>query len=137
MAGLSCCTSVRDVVKPLLDRASIEWHGVFVGETPAVAAALVAGLAIAPFPMRLAPVGTVDVREAFGLPPLPYFSIILHSSPTDQKTKHTLREIAAAIGRAHVRTPVPNAHLVCRHLLEKNNRRHEYNPYQNISKERN
>src|SRR3546814_20037070 len=96
MAGLSCCTSVRDVVKPLLDRASIEWHGVFVGETPAVAAALVAGLAIAPFPMRLAPVGTVDVREAFGLPPLPYFSIILHSAPTDQKTKHTLRAIAAA-----------------------------------------
>src|SRR3546814_20864571 len=80
MAGLSCCTSVRDVVKPLLDRASIEWHEVFVGETPAVAAALVAGLAIAPFPMRLAPVGTVDVREAFGLPPLPYFSIKIGSA---------------------------------------------------------
>src|SRR3546814_9820394 len=25
------------------------------------------------------------------------------------------------IGRAHVRTPVPNAHLVCRTLLEKKN----------------
>src|SRR3546814_1862479 len=29
-------------------------------------------------------------------------------------------EQMAAIGRAHVCTPVTNAHLVCRHLLEKN-----------------
>src|SRR3546814_7041201 len=31
------------------------------------------------------------------------------------------------IGRAHVRTPVTNAHLVCRLLLEKKNRQHMLN----------
>src|SRR3546814_3932730 len=31
-------------------------------------------------------------------------------------------EIAEEIGRAHVRTPVTNAHLVCRLLLEKKNK---------------
>src|SRR3546814_8375408 len=40
-----------------------------------------------------------------------------------EKRLTTLPEINAAteIGRAHVRTPVTNAHLVCRLLLEKKN----------------
>src|SRR3546814_4400017 len=41
------------------------------------------------------------------------------------------------IGRAHVRTPVTNAHLVCRLLLEKKKHIHKHNyithtPYTNI-----
>src|SRR3546814_3824674 len=48
------------------------------------------------------PVGLVD---EYGLAPTRYF---------------LMREI----GRAHVRTPVPNAHLVCRHLPEQNNTTH-------------
>src|SRR3546814_5425555 len=34
--------------------------------------------------------------------------------------RHASRPLKAEIGRAHVRTPVTNAHLVCRLLLEKN-----------------
>src|SRR3546814_1805936 len=30
-------------------------------------------------------------------------------------------DVVTEIGRAHVRTPVPNAHIVCRLQLEKNN----------------
>src|SRR3546814_9575141 len=40
---------------------------------------------------------------------------------------------SAEIGRAHVCTPVTNAHLVCRILLEKNNTLH--NIKQNLCKE--
>lgn len=69
---------------------------VFVGETPAVMAALSAGLAISPFPRRLAPAEVVDVGEVFGLRPLPSFSLVLHASLSDQRTKETLRAIAAA-----------------------------------------
>src|SRR3546814_7574667 len=35
--------------------------------------------------------------------------------------------LAGQIGRAHVCTPVTNAHLVCRLLLEKNNRKSDSN----------
>src|SRR3546814_8035044 len=35
---------------------------------------------------------------------------------------HNAETIAGKIGRAHVLTPVTNAHLVCRLLLEKKNR---------------
>src|SRR3546814_10061451 len=37
---------------------------------------------------------------------------------------HRGRSRGPAIGRAHVRTPVTNAHLVCRLLLEKKNKNH-------------
>lgn len=96
LAGLSPTCSVRDVAIRLLDRASISWAEVFVGGTAAITAALSAGLAVAPFPRRLAPVDVVDVGEAFGLPPLPSLSLVLHSSLSDPRTKETLRAITAA-----------------------------------------
>src|SRR3546814_2968595 len=40
---------------------------------------------------------------------------------------------AKEIGRAHVLTPVTNAHLLCRLLLEKKNQRHIYQFQSDIS----
>src|SRR3546814_2680991 len=39
----------------------------------------------------------------------------------DLARDHEVIRVDAQIGRAHVLTPVTNAHLVCRLLLEKNN----------------
>lgn len=102
LAGLSSCAAVRDVAMRLLERASIRWTEVFIGETSATAAALSAGLAISPFPRRLAPADAVDVSEVFGLPALPSFALVLHSSLSDQRTKESLRAITAAF-REHRR----------------------------------
>ena len=87
---------VRDMAMPLLDRAAIAWAEVFVGGTTAIAAALSAGLVVAPFPRRLAPIDVVDVGEALGLPPIPSLSLVLHSSLSDSRSKESLRAIAAA-----------------------------------------
>ncbi len=100
---------MRDIATRLLDRAAIAWEEVFTGGTTAIAAALSAGLAVSAFPRRLAPADVVDVGDAFGLPPLPSLSIILHSSLSDARTKETLRAITAAF-REHRRAssrPMP------------------------------
>lgn len=102
LAGLSPSCSVRDVAIRLLDRASIRWTEVFVGGTAAIAAALSAGLVVSPFPRRLVPNDVIDVGDAFGLPPLPSLSLVLHSSLSDPKTKESLRAITAAF-REHRR----------------------------------
>src|SRR3546814_4417832 len=44
----------------------------------------------------------------------------LPRNPAGKVLRRAIRERMAEIGRAHVRTPVTNAHLVCRLLLEKN-----------------
>ena len=102
LATLTPGCAVRDAATRLLDRASIPWQEVFVGGTAAIAAAVSAGLAIAPFSCRLAPTDPVDVGEALGLPPLPSLSLVLHSSLSDPRTKETLRAITAAF-REHRR----------------------------------
>ncbi|ONG50273.1 hypothetical protein BKE38_18650 [Pseudoroseomonas deserti] len=61
-----------------------------------------ARLAVAAVPHRLAPAETVDAGTALGLPALPSLSIVLHSSPTDPRTRETLRAITAAF-REHRR----------------------------------
>lgn len=96
IAGLTPQCLVRDVALGLLDRAGIAWAEVFTGGTTAIAAALSAGLVVAPFSRRLAPLDVVDVGEALGLPGLPSQSIVLHSTLTDTKSKEALRAIAAA-----------------------------------------
>lgn len=96
MAGVSPCCMIRDMATPLLARAAISWEEVFIGGTAAIAAALSAGLVVAPFPRRLAPVDVIDVGDALGLPPLPSLALVLHSSLSDPRTKETLRAITAA-----------------------------------------
>ncbi|WP_292227135.1 hypothetical protein [Brevundimonas sp.] len=90
------CCNVREVAMRLLDGVQIPWTEVCVGTTPAVTAALFAGLAAAAFPRRLATPDMVEVSHKFGLPEIPSLSIILHSSLTDARTRETLRAITAA-----------------------------------------
>ncbi|MGG2473861.1 LysR family transcriptional regulator, partial [Rhizobium sp. BR5] len=45
---------------------------------------------------RLAPPGTVEVSQRFGLPPLPPTEIIMFSTLTDSRSREALRTLAAA-----------------------------------------
>ncbi|NNV19131.1 MULTISPECIES: LysR family transcriptional regulator [Brucella] len=110
MAGLSPCCMVRELAVPLLNRAAIAWEEVFIGGTSAIAAALSAGLAVAPFPRRLAPSDVIDVGDALGLPPLPSLSLVLHSSLSDQRTKETLRAITAVFREHRTASNSPMRH---------------------------
>lgn len=59
-------------------------------------AAVSAGLAISAFSCRLAPPGTMEVSQRFGLPPLPSTEIVMFSTLTDVKSREALRTLAAA-----------------------------------------
>jgi len=97
LAALSPTCKVRDMCTRALDAAGIPWTEVFLGGgSSAVTAAVSAGLAVSTFSHRLAPVGTVEVSERFGLPSLPSSEIILHSTLTDAKSRAALRTLAAA-----------------------------------------
>lgn len=97
LAALSPACGVRDIATRALDQAGIAWIEVFLGGgSSAVDAAVSAGLATSAFSRRLAPAGTVDISERFGLPPLPSSEIVLHSTLTDPKSKAALRTIVSA-----------------------------------------
>ncbi|WP_292226207.1 LysR family transcriptional regulator [Brevundimonas sp.] len=97
LAALSPACGVRDLATRALDQAGMSWSEVFLGGgSSAVDAAVAAGLATSVFSRRLAPAGTVDIGERFGLPPLPSSEIVLHSTLTDPKSKAALRTIASA-----------------------------------------
>lgn len=89
--------SVRAMAVDALDAAGIVWEEVFVGGGVAtVGAAIAAGLAIGALVRRVAPAGTVDCREALGLPPLPPGDVVLHSNLTDPRARAALRTLVAA-----------------------------------------
>ncbi|HWW10987.1 MAG TPA: LysR family transcriptional regulator [Brevundimonas sp.] len=101
LAALSTECGVRNIATQALDAAGIPWSEVFVGgSSSAVAAAVSAGVAIAVFPLRLAPPGTVEVSERYALPPLPDSEILLFSTLVDAKSREALRTIAAGF-RSH------------------------------------
>lgn len=80
-----------------LDAAGIAWSETFVGGgIAAIAAAVLAGLAVAPLAYQVAPPGAVDVGRQLGLPPLPATDIVLHSTLTDQRSREALRVLATA-----------------------------------------
>jgi len=88
---------VRDMATRALDAIDMPWTDVFLGGgASVVTAAVSAGLAIGAFPCRLAPSGTIEVSQRFGLPELPSTAIVLHSTLTDAKSRGALRTIAAA-----------------------------------------
>ncbi|WP_221937269.1 MULTISPECIES: hypothetical protein [Novosphingobium] len=60
-----------------------------------VTAAVSAGLAISAFSCRLAPPGTMEVSQRFGLPPLPSTELVMFSTLTDMKSREALRTLAA------------------------------------------
>lgn len=97
LAALTPACGVRDMATQALDQAGITWTEVFLGGGSSVVdAAVAAGLATSVFSRRLAPVGTVEVSDRFGLPPLPSSEIVLHSTLTDPKSKAALRTIVSA-----------------------------------------
>ncbi|OKO87382.1 LysR family transcriptional regulator [Bradyrhizobium sp. NAS80.1] len=96
LAALSPACGVRDIATRALDSASIPWTEIFLGGTSSmVTAAVSAGLAISAFSRRLAPPGTIEVSQRFGLPPLPPSEIVMFSTLTDLKSREALRTIAA------------------------------------------
>src|SRR5207237_10340763 len=80
LATLAPPCGVRALAIRALDKADIAWTESFVGGgVTAVAAAALAGLAVAPLARRIAPQGLVDIGPSEGLPPLSFSKVMLHS----------------------------------------------------------
>jgi DNA-binding transcriptional LysR family regulator len=97
LASVAQTCGIRSIATRALDRAGIPWHEVFVGGgMAAVAAAVSAGLAVAPLARGVAPAGALDVGDAFGLPRLPPATVVLHSTVSDPRSRDALRVLSAA-----------------------------------------
>ncbi|MBA8879405.1 LysR family transcriptional regulator [Phyllobacterium myrsinacearum] len=97
LASLASSCGVRSIATRALDAADIAWTEVFVGGgMAAVGAAVSIGLAVAALARRVAPIGTVEVGERLGLPRLPEFDIVMHSSLSDARSRGALRTLATA-----------------------------------------
>lgn len=97
LAASSRSCGVRDIATRALDAAGIAWTEVFLGcGSFVVANAVSAGLATAVFSCRVAPPGTVEISQRFGLPSLPSSEILLLSTLSDAKSREALRTIATA-----------------------------------------
>jgi DNA-binding transcriptional LysR family regulator len=80
-----------------LEQAKIPWTETFTGGgVTAIAAAVTAGLAVAPLARRVAPAGTTDVGPALSLPSLGRSKVMLHSRVSDARARAALRAMAAA-----------------------------------------
>jgi len=88
---------VRALAVKSLQAARIDWVDAFIGGgIAATAAAVLAGLGVAPLAERVAPPGSREVGAQLGLPPLPNACIMLHTRVADHRTRGTLRTLAAA-----------------------------------------
>jgi DNA-binding transcriptional LysR family regulator len=97
LAATSPSCSIRNMSMRALDAAGIPWTEVFLGHGSVVMAdAVSAGLAAGVFSRRLAPAGTIEVSEKFGLPEIPSTEIVLLSTLTDKKSCAALRTLVAA-----------------------------------------
>lgn len=93
---LSTNCRMRAAATRALDDAGIPWREAFIGGgTAAVAAAVMAGLGVAPLARRIVPDGFVDAGPGLGLPPLPVSEIVLHSRVFDPRSTAALRTLAA------------------------------------------
>jgi DNA-binding transcriptional LysR family regulator len=80
-----------------LEAAKVKWVDAFVGGgIAAVAAAVTAGLGVAPLAARLAPIGSIDIGESARLPKLPRSDVMLHSRVSDARLAGAVRTLAAA-----------------------------------------
>jgi DNA-binding transcriptional LysR family regulator len=96
LAMLAAPCSVRAQSIRILDKAGVSWIEAFTGGgVAAVAAAVTAGLAVAPLAARVAPAGTLDVGPALGLPALGRSTIVLLSHVSDPRARAALRTLAA------------------------------------------
>ena len=93
---LAAPCSVRAQSIRALDKAGIAWIEAFTGGgIAAVAAAVTAGLAVAPLAARVAPAGTLDIGPALGLPSLGRSTVALYSRVSDARARAALRTLAA------------------------------------------
>lgn len=96
LATLAPPCGVRAIAVRALDRAGIAWNETFVGGgVTAVAAAALAGLAVAPLARRIAPAGLIDIGPALKLPDLGSSKVMLHSRVSDPAKLAALRTLAA------------------------------------------
>lgn len=96
LAVLAPPCGVRAHAVRALDRAGIAWSESFVGGgVMAVAAAALAGLAVAPLARRIAPPGLTDIGPAASLPRLASSRVMLHSKVSDPAKLAALRTLAA------------------------------------------
>ena len=101
LATLAPPCGVRAIAVRALDRAGIKWNERFVGGgISAVAAAALAGLAVAPLARRIAPAGLVDIGPPGGLPRLASSKVMLHSKVSDPAKLAALRTLAATFRSA-------------------------------------
>jgi DNA-binding transcriptional LysR family regulator len=88
---------VRNLATRALDAAGIKWTEIFLGcGSFAVAEAVAAGLATSVFPLRLAPPGTTEISQRFGLPAVPPSEIVLLSTLSDARSRAMLKTLATA-----------------------------------------
>lgn len=93
---LSAPCGVRADAIRRLDKSKIKWTEAFTGGgVTAIAAAISAGLGVAPLARRVAPPGTLDVGPALALPPLERSKVILHARISDARALGALRTLAA------------------------------------------
>ena len=96
LATLAPSCGVRAIAVRALDKAGIGWTESFVGGgVTAVAAAALAGFAVAPLARRIAPAGLIDIGPAHGLPRLGTSKVMLHSNVSYPTKLAALRTLAA------------------------------------------
>jgi DNA-binding transcriptional LysR family regulator len=97
IAMLAAPCGVRAHAIHALDKAKISWVEAFTGGgVTAIAAAIGAGLAVAPLARRIAPPGTLDVGPALSLPPLGRSKVVLHARVSDPRARAALGILGAA-----------------------------------------
>ena len=101
LATLAPPCGVRAIAVRALDKAGVAWNETFVGGgVTAVAAAALAGLAVAPLARRIAPAGLVDIGPSARLPDLGSSKVMLHSRVSDPAKLAALRTLAATFRSA-------------------------------------
>ncbi|MHC2335145.1 LysR family transcriptional regulator [Bradyrhizobium sp. USDA 4454] len=106
LAASSPSCGILNTATRALDAAGLPWTETFLGcGAFAVAEAVSAGLAISIFSRRMAPPGTIEVGEKFGLPALAPSEIVLLSALSDVRSRAILKTIVGAF-RDHHRPPV-------------------------------
>ena len=101
LAVLAPPCGVRAIALRALDKAGIPWSEAFVGGgVTAVAAAAIAGLALAPLARRIAPTGLIDMGPALGLPRLGVSKVMLYSKVADPAKRSALRTLSATFRSA-------------------------------------
>ncbi|MBS9478363.1 LysR family transcriptional regulator [Ancylobacter radicis] len=98
LALLAAPCGVRATATRALEAAGIGWSEAFVGgSVSSVAAAVAAGIAIAPMAAHLAPPGSTELSRRLNLPPLPPAPVMLISRAGEPAARRALAELAAGL----------------------------------------